>query len=190
MRPFGLVAALLRCDSEGHFSLRPNWRVWLHLSTEERFALAEEIAAQVRRCQTHGLPLTHADSHGFVHVGIPAILSVMAPVLRARGVRAVRLARNMWASSMAARLAKAAYNRWLRQQGFWTTELFGTLRDALPYLASAASPSKSVEVMVHPSYGAGGQLLDVTLRPHVPLLPEAFGGKPLSPYPTVGPCDR
>src|SRR5690348_835156 len=54
------------CDGEGRFRLMRNERV-LWLGGEDQQLLAEEIRAQIARIQSHGLTITHLDSHKNIH---------------------------------------------------------------------------------------------------------------------------
>jgi predicted glycoside hydrolase/deacetylase ChbG (UPF0249 family) len=130
-----------------------------------------EAAAQIAFLQSHGLKLTHIDTHKHTHM-FPAVLR---PVLRAARAASIRAVRNpfepQWsihATPRAPRLRRTqvrtlrflerAFHRIVQEEGFVTTNgaigvlATGTL-DA-PALASLlqAMPDGTWELVTHPGY--------------------------------------
>lgn len=147
------------CSSDEKFCFRRNthWR----LSDEERSALADEVRQQISRCREHGLPLTHADSHLHVHTEAQ-VFSVMRPVLRDLGIKAIRITENVERKSLHVAAYKAAYNAYLRRCGFHTTDHFCGAA-ALDISSLWGDTEKgSWEIMTHPGYDADGRIVDLT----------------------------
>lgn len=124
------------------------------LSRPLRRAIHRELCAQVEVVRGLGLGLSHADSHHHVHT-LPALLPLIKDVLRACGVPAVRLSKNLYAGSeqpgwtLLARKAlfNLALTRFppLRHTDYFTTAQ--GLAEALPRLSGR---QVSVELMIHP----------------------------------------
>ncbi len=153
------------CNADGLFAFKRER--CLYFSTAEREALAAEVAAQIARCQSHGLPLTHVDTHHHVHAEFP-VFRVIAPLLRQYNIRCVRLTRNIGAMSWLRRGYKAGYNAWLKWQGFWTTDYFGLLSDG-PLIQQYAHDNRCIlEIMLHPGYNRQGELIDLQVPYSLP----------------------
>jgi hypothetical protein len=146
------------CNCSGQFQYRRLMSRFLN--SEERKALSEEVVEQISRCRQNGLTLSHADSHHHVHTD-PAIFLVVASILRAVGIRCIRISRNAGYIPPALKLAKAGYNSFVRLSGFNTTRFFGGLSD-FEYKTSTGGPLKgSFEIMVHPVINSDGEIVDM-----------------------------
>src|SRR5437667_629272 len=75
------------CEKDGRFS---NLTVYspLVLSAPEKQALANEVRAQIARCRDFGLPLTHLDSHYYLHTNL-AIAGVVIAVAHVQCIRSI-----------------------------------------------------------------------------------------------------
>jgi chitin disaccharide deacetylase len=149
------------CDTEGRLALASTDRPILVLSRPERDALAEEIRAQIGRCRSHGIPLTHLDSHYHLHNHL-AVLNVLLPIARSEGIRYLRAARNCGNNlSFTKTWYKRAVNFRLSAAGLRRTKLFGSIDDFLLATRALARPPRgSFEIMVHPVLGERGLLTD------------------------------
>jgi chitin disaccharide deacetylase len=147
------------CNNEGEFSYKGQRPLWL--AFQERAVLAAEIGAQIENCLVHGLSLTHADSHHHVHTEAP-VFSVMKTVLGHHGIRRVRISRNtnMRRISLPKKIYKIGFNQWLTWHGFRRTDYFGDLDEFNRIKPTGKLVGKSFEIMVHPSYGEEGTLID------------------------------
>jgi hopanoid biosynthesis associated protein HpnK len=73
--------------------------------------IANEVSAQIRRIQQHGLRLTHVDSHKHIHL----LPQVLAPILKAATACGIRAIRNPFAPIKPLALAHL-----LRRPRLWT----------------------------------------------------------------------
>lgn len=172
----GAIRRLPRfCDVDGRFVATRKKR-YLVLSREESRAVAEEFRAQVDRCRTHGLPLTHVDSHHHIHEEA-GILAAILPVLRECGIPHVRIMNNL--SSRVGRLRRtytACYNALLRRRGLARTRYFGDISQfASLRRGQAVHPAvdATVELMVHPETRQGQVCDKLSGRPVSDLIGEA-----------------
>lgn len=149
------------CGPDGRMHSRRRGRL-IRLSYSEQRAVAAELCAQVARCRSHGLPLTHLDSHHHIHEEL-GIIGVLLTALREQGIRSVRLMQNLRrARTLIRRMYTYAFNTALKRQRIARTEYFGSVNDYLSYivLRGAPPPKATVELMVHPTIGAGGAIVD------------------------------
>ncbi len=148
------------CDASGSLSRSGGRAFWL--SPSEREAVAAELGAQIQRCRSEGLPVTHLDSHHHVH-NEPAIGRIVIQLARAFGVPHVRLARNAGPGiDLPRRLYKAYLNRQLAHTGLARTRYFGVVDDYL-YMKRRAADSADLthfEVMTHPVFDERGRLVE------------------------------
>ncbi|MBQ1453117.1 MAG: ChbG/HpnK family deacetylase [Ruminococcus sp.] len=116
--------------------------------------MAKELDAQISKLEAAGVKLTHADSHHHIHTGV-FIAPIAARVCKAHGINKMRLHRNLGSINAVKRIVKKRYNRWLRRQGFVTTEYFAYVMD----IRDAVIPANT-EIMVHPDFDKDGVLID------------------------------
>lgn len=121
------------------------------LTAAEHDAIYAELAAQIERLQLAGVPITHADSHHYLH-NIGFLSPIVAQVCRDHGIGAIRLQRNVGESA-----DRMDNNVFWREQGFATADYFCRMSDA--FIGNA---SDVVEIMVHPDYDRHGRLIDRT----------------------------
>ena len=124
------------------------------LKKAEKAAIEKELDAQISKLEAAGVKLTHADSHHHIHTGV-FIAPIAARVCKAHGINKMRLHRNLGSINAIKRIVKKKYNRWLRKQGFVTTEYFAYVID----IRDAEIPD-STEIMVHPDFDKDGVLID------------------------------
>ncbi len=123
------------------------------LSAEAKKAVYEELSTQANKIQAAGINISHADSHHHIHTS-PFIAPIVFRVCREHGIRKIRLHRNIGAIAGYKMLLKKAYNKKLRKQ-FATTDYFGGMEDA-----KVGLPDGVIEIMVHPDYDNGENLID------------------------------
>ncbi len=149
------------CDKDGVLS-KVTVRSPLMLSGIEREALADEIRAQIERCRSFHLPLTHMDSHYHTHTNL-AISSVVVAVAVEQRIPYVRLTRNSGPDVRFVKQGlKALFNTRLKAKKLAGTDYFGSVNDFLYLTRSNGSlPERSsMEVMIHPVPGGGGRIVD------------------------------
>lgn len=171
-----LRAHPLFCDSSGGFVYK-RARPLFRLGGAERSAIYEEMQAQLERLLAAGIHPTHLDSHHHVHTEW-AIAPLVCRLARVYGIRRIRLTRNMGlVDNYPRRLYKKVFNRWYLgpRSGFANTDYFGDIRDMNNFSAAARAAAhaaggtgflppplagRSFEIMVHPLFGDGGNLVD------------------------------
>ena len=151
------------CNADGDL-IATRKRRFLFLSREETQAIAAEIRGQIERCRSHGLQLTHLDSHHHIHEEF-GILSAVLPVLREYGIPFVRIMNNLSTNiSRLRRMYTASCNAFLRHRRLRRTCYFGditqasrlaTLRPGQPAGRPAAPDAELAELMVHPVMSEG-----------------------------------
>lgn len=148
------------CDESGQFSARTTHV--FRLSSLEAAALRHELEAQVARCRSHGLPLTHLDSHHHVHNEF-AVGRIVSDVARREGIPFVRIARNCGEGiGVPQRVYKRYFNRRLDRSGLARTRYFGAAEDHADLRSRGAADSElaDFEVMTHPLLTGDGALRD------------------------------
>jgi chitin disaccharide deacetylase len=149
------------CGLNGHMlSRRRGKLIWL--SSPERCAVAAEFRAQVARCRSFGLPLTHFDSHHHVHEE-PGIISVALPAMREQCIGFVRPMQNLRrCRTLIRRIYTYAFNTNLTRQRIAWTHYFGAVSDYLHFVSlwGAPPPDTTIELMVHPILGPDGAVID------------------------------
>lgn len=142
------------CDKEGQLNLtRPaSFLPIFHFEKPEKYALAEEIRAQIQRCRKEGIPLTHVDSHYHLH-NEWAVTCVLIPILQEQKIPYLRIARNCGGElGLAKRLYKGLLNRKIRRAQLAQTKYFGSAEDYTSLRSHLGDPQEigSFEVMIHP----------------------------------------
>jgi len=147
------------CDASGSFARTGGRAFWL--TTSERYAVAGELGAQIQRCRSAGLTLTHLDSHHHVH-NEPAIGRIVIELACAFKVPYVRLARNCGPGIDPVRRAyKRHLNRQIVRTGLARTRYFGVAHDYVYMKRRMASADLAdFEIMTHPVFDERGALVD------------------------------
>lgn len=137
-----------------------------------------EACAQIRRLQSHGIHVTHVDTHKHTHM-FPGILR---PLLRAAQQCGIRAIRNPFEPEWAVRATPGApamrrlevrllrsqrvkFLRLVRQAGLATTDgaigvlATGTLNEATLQCLTTAMPTGTWELVCHPGYNDGALAL-------------------------------
>jgi predicted glycoside hydrolase/deacetylase ChbG (UPF0249 family) len=146
------------CDREGVF-LAATRKPLLTLSRDERDVLNGEINAQVTRCRSAGLGLSHVDSHCHVH-NEWGVTKTLIKIVCGCGIKHIRVCRHRdLASRWWKNLYRTAVNFKLRSTGLAGTDYFGTLEDAIRLHKQIARPF-TMEVMLHPALDKDDRLID------------------------------
>ena len=124
------------------------------LTDDEYKAVYAELNAQINRLKVADIPITHADSHHYIHNSL-YLLPVVAEVCKAHGIRKIRLQRDLAPVGEAVKAEIGAYNQVLRLNGFVTTDHFGRPED----IQDRDIPD-CTELLVHPDFDRNGELID------------------------------
>ncbi|MBO4693996.1 MAG: ChbG/HpnK family deacetylase [Clostridia bacterium] len=123
------------------------------LNESEKTAVYKELSAQVKKLKNAGFIIDHADSHHHIHTAL-FISPIVLRICRESGINKIRLHRNTGAIPCYKKAVKNIYNKRLVKKGFYTTGLFGSLKD----IDSDLPPD--IEIMVHPDYDKNNILID------------------------------
>lgn len=146
------------CDPAGNFRRqRPRM-----LRRRDRQQIAAEVAAQINRCRSRGVSLTHADSHQHVH-NEPWVFAVIRKELRRAGIPFLRISRtrpedDRWSVIKAA--GKRVFNGWIQLSGLRCTRELTSVTGFERARARGDWQSTSWEIMTHPTYDEQGVLMD------------------------------
>src|SRR5258706_9060298 len=152
------------CHPSGYFIY--NWqRPLLFLTIREKRAVYKELKAQLDRVFAAGILPSHLDSHHHIHTEW-AIAKLTARLGGANGIRKIRLIRNMGLELAGPKMGyKQVFNRYLkRSAGITTTDYFGGIHDWYFLQLTRPPAGKNIEIMVHPLFNEGGELVDGDLR--------------------------
>lgn len=129
-----------------------------NFSPVEKKAVLAELKAQIELCEMHGITPTHMDSHHHFHTSV-AFLPIIIKLARMKGISAIRLNNNCCEPlPVYKKVYKILYNMTLYLSGMGKTDYFCTIDDVERICPSLRKGI--VEVMVHPTYSAGGVLVD------------------------------
>jgi predicted glycoside hydrolase/deacetylase ChbG (UPF0249 family) len=154
------------CNEDGRFCFKRFRHYWL--PPAEIALLRREISQQIQRCRSHGIELTHADSHHHVHTELFISLAV-AKELRRFGIPYLRLTDNVRPVSLFRRTYKANLNFLIALHGLKGTHYFCDLNDIAAMEKQCEADDVVVELMVHPAFSEDGALVDAEMKG--PLLP-------------------
>lgn len=124
------------------------------LSVAEQQAVYRELCAQVLRLREHGVAISHADSHHYVHT-YTALASIVAQVCKEYRIPRVRLNRTFDTFEHPKITEHRVDNAYWREQGFVTSAHFGRLDDL-----SCVEIPDNTEILVHPDFDKDGRLID------------------------------
>jgi chitin disaccharide deacetylase len=137
----------------------------LSMTIREKRAVYKELKAQLDRVFAAGIRPSHLDSHHHIHTEW-AIAKLTARLGGANGIRKIRLIRNMGLELAGPKMVyKQVFNRYLkRSAGITTTDYFGDIHDWYFLQLTRPPAGKNIEIMVHPLFNEGGELVDGDLR--------------------------
>ncbi len=126
------------------------------LTSSLRRAVYCEWAAQIEKLLSLGVPISHIDSHHFVHT-IARLFFVLKRLQRRYGIRRVRLSKNLYSPAEGASwrllLAKRFWNAALRNYHRTATTCdFTSLQTFIELASSRPLACESVELMTHPGH--------------------------------------
>ena len=117
-------------------------------------AVFTEFCAQMERCISAGVEVSHMDSHHHVHT-IPWVMWVLKRVEKKFNIRRVRISKNIYGPRQPApaklRIKKAAYNFLLRHYvKTVTTDGFSEFQAFHEMATTTVLKHKIIELMIHP----------------------------------------
>jgi predicted glycoside hydrolase/deacetylase ChbG (UPF0249 family) len=152
------------CDQEGRLSLSRSKPI-IHLTTSEKEVLAQEIKAQIEQCRSHGIPITHIDSHYHSHTEY-GVAAVLISIAQEEGIPYIRLARNCGPGiNPIKKVYKYCLNYRIQVAGLARTKYFGSIEDFLFLIElrrqlSSSLILRSFEIMIHPKFNDEQILVD------------------------------
>jgi len=161
------------CGADGRMLPRRCGKL-IQLSSTEQRAVAAELRAQIARCRSFGLPLTHLDSHHHIHEEF-GIIGIVLTVMREQGIMFVRPMQNLCrCRTLIRQMYTYAFNAELRRRRVGRTQYFGSPNDYMAHfsLHGAPPPNATIELMVHPTMGPDRTIVDA---PQNIMLSEAVG---------------
>lgn len=152
------------CHPSGYF-IYNRQRPLVFLSNREKKAVYKELKAQLDRILSAGIRPSHLDSHCHIHTEW-AISKLVARLGRTHGIGKIRLTRNMGLQLAGPKMVyRQVCNRYLKgSAGITTTDYFGDIHDWYFLQLTHPPAGKNIEIMVHPLFNEGGELVDGDLR--------------------------
>jgi predicted glycoside hydrolase/deacetylase ChbG (UPF0249 family) len=132
------------------------------LSEEHRKLVGAEVRAQLAAAASHGIAISHIDSHNDVHIS-PSIARIVADVAREFQIPRIRISRNCGLRQGILRLAHhRAYNAWLARRQLRGVLYYGSIDDMV-WLGRRGQldPTTPIEIMTHPRMEPGGEIVDL-----------------------------
>ncbi|MEY3173281.1 MAG: hypothetical protein RLZZ436_1195 [Planctomycetota bacterium] len=173
------------CDSAGNFRRQRPAVLW----PRDLRQLGSEIAAQIDRCRSQGLPLTHADSHQHVH-NEPFVFPVFRRELKRAGIPFLRISRTIseggsWSAFKTA--GKLAFNGLIQLSGLRCTRHMASVDSFERMKAGGSWQASSWEILTHPAFDERGVLMDhVEGKPLEARLKQVFEGIRLISFSEAG----
>lgn len=150
------------CDSEGRYVFKKNEkRIWW-LDSECQKAVYGEIEAQIRKCRSAGIEISHADSHNHMHEE-PGLILLFIEVLKKHNIPYLRKVKNMsYHSTFAKRGYRYVCNGFIDSYNGNGVNYFGSINEYLNARSKRLLRNGSVvELMVHPGKNISGDIIDV-----------------------------
>jgi predicted glycoside hydrolase/deacetylase ChbG (UPF0249 family) len=136
-------------------------RYW-PLSDTNRRLVAGEVRAQLAAAASHGITISHVDSHNDVHIA-PSMARIVADVAKEFQIPRVRISRNCGLKQgLIRRFQHRGYNAWLARRGLRVVQYYGAIDDMV-WLGRRGQldPTTPVEVMTHPRREPSGEIVDM-----------------------------
>ncbi|TFF38783.1 ChbG/HpnK family deacetylase [Mucilaginibacter psychrotolerans] len=155
-RPLTNVPARL-LNADGTWSLEQTNNIFARFSRQEQKALLQEIHAQINNALQHGVPVSHIDSHYHLHT-LPSLNGLFLQAARHYQLK-LRLAQTYREGSYLKYWYRKYINQKLIDNGLNYTHKFETVALFLANVQARPAGEK-VEVMLHPTFDAAGDLTD------------------------------
>jgi chitin disaccharide deacetylase len=119
-------------------------------------AIWDEWCAQIERAQSHGVNISHIDSHDHIHVRKPQLIYCLKHLQKKYDIAKIRISKNIYSpnypiKSRALIYKKMLYNYVIKK--FYPTITTSGFTDLTTFMDASKSnqvPYNSVELMVHP----------------------------------------
>lgn len=157
------------CDGNGSFNnaIRSRPIFWKIADEAEKKAVEGELTAQITKYRNYGLKPFHCDGHQHCHVRW-SIMPILFPLLRDFGFRSVRRPNNirllnfsMRRPSLRERFLNAIFFNNTKRFGLGTCDYMDGFAQFLPVADNLSKGDKIIEIMLHPGYSAGGELVNL-----------------------------
>lgn len=157
------------CDRNGCFNnaIRSRPIFWKIASQAEKKAVEEEMVAQINKYRGYGLNPFHCDGHQHCQVRW-SIMPILFPLLRDFGFSSVRRPNNirllnfsMRRPSLRERYLNAIFFSNIKRFGLRTCDYMDGFTQFLPFAGNLSKGDKTIEIMLHPGYSAGGELVNL-----------------------------
>ena len=137
-------------------------RNFFHLNKTHKDLIFKEYAKQIEKIRSNGVEINHLDTHHQIH-DMAGIFRIIVELLRTYNIRSMRILNNLDITEGYKMHYRHLLNRYLKIKKINYSDYLGSRVDFL--LAFNRNPdfikNKSVEIMVHPTYNSGGQLIDI-----------------------------
>ena len=172
----------LICARDGSFNAAfyHNTKYRLYMDRQSIDQIKDELDAQISFFLKLGFTTLHIDSHHHVHTNYP-VFRALKELSGKYSYSYIRLSRNLYrGGSPFNSIYKLLYNPGVRRLADSCSGYFGSYRDVMTYFSlDPCSPEdrnkeatdamkrlcgkNDVEIMVHPMYGADGELMDTDI---------------------------
>lgn len=143
------------CGPDGLFHM--NVSRYSALNREQKKHVYDELCAQVRRFQSIGVRIHHADSHHHIHTA-PYIFPIVVDVMKEYGIDKLRISKNIGRMSFLKKLLKTGFNLSLKNKKLAYSDFFCGLAEFSK--TRFDQQNVTVELMCHPDYDDKGIIID------------------------------
>jgi chitin disaccharide deacetylase len=123
----------------------------------------KEYSAQIKKLKSHGLIITHLDTHHQVH-DMWSIMNIMIALMKDHSIPSMRILNNLEHSTLFYKnVYRNVINNFLKIKKVNFTDFLGNQNDFKRMLAKypMLMKNKKVEIMVHPKFNSAGKLVDI-----------------------------
>lgn len=132
------------------------------LSKNTRRLIFDEYSRQIEKVKKGGIKITHLDTHQHMHE-MWGVMQILIELAKVHNIPCIRILNNLNITACHKYAYRNIMNRNLRSKKLNYTDYFGSRVDFLSALEKdpGLTKRKTVEIMVHPDYTAGGKLIDL-----------------------------
>jgi predicted glycoside hydrolase/deacetylase ChbG (UPF0249 family) len=129
------------------------------LDANQKKIIFKEYSAQINKIKTHGIPITHLDTHQHMHE-MWGILQILIALLKAHKIPSMRILNNLERSALHKNKYRNFLNYYLKRRRINYSDYFGNQLDLAAQKAKIQNSSKVIEIMVHPDFNTKGEIID------------------------------